>query len=617
MLKTLWSLYDEPQVKKNPDGHCTLNHQVEYVLEWTAPEHYVAGTKIEIRCDCLRSYIFWDCMNAEMESADVVWRCTPHPDISEIFNANRTFFRARLAQGARRGETREVRMLMIPSMFAGVDAELSVWVVDQKLRETEDDPEATLEADSTCVLPAKAGPVGRLRVISRPYPGAEGEVRTCVVPEDHCGNPTEFAREMNVALTWEGEQREISLKGTKILELPAPADVGRAEVAIPMSELGRRENIANGRREGGRLRVTGNPVWSGREDGLQPAFGEFHWHTEFSGDGDRPIKEAVRSAKDDINLDYLAPGDHTPTGEAWAKTVEAMDEAYEPGHFATFYGYEQSSPRGHVNAYFLDPDHRLKPGCEELQGYPEDYLADISGDDFMLIPHHTNALAETRDEEGIPYWHPFPWPEPMPCMPLAEIIQVRGNQERNEYTDEWHGWHQHNGASIQDALADGHEIGFTGGTDNHCGWPARAYAPSEIPQGADNEPHTQIMTGLWTPELTREQVFDQLQSRATWVVRDTRAIVHFTVNDVLMGGTVEIGEGEKVSAHIRLSAQDALQVVELVSEREVVWSDSSSDLDNVWSVNLGSPTRDTHFYLRALQRDGGLVYGSPVFVKVR
>jgi hypothetical protein len=33
-------------------------------------------------------------------------------------------------------------------------------------------------------------------------------------------------------------------------------------------------------------------------------------------------------------------------------------------------------------------------------------------------------------------------------------------------------------------------------------------------------------------------------------------------------------------------------------------------------VPLGEAARSTHFYLRALQRDGGIVYASPVFVDV-
>ncbi len=33
-------------------------------------------------------------------------------------------------------------------------------------------------------------------------------------------------------------------------------------------------------------------------------------------------------------------------------------------------------------------------------------------------------------------------------------------------------------------------------------------------------------------------------------------------------------------------------------------------------IPLGPAERSTHFYLRALQRDGGIIYASPVFVQV-
>ena len=601
----------------SPPSYCSRNHQSEYVLEWTPEKHYVAGTRLELRCNCLRSFIFWDWMHAEMEQADISWRWEPYPRISDYrSNWNRVVFRARMANGIRRGETRRIRLRLVPSIFAGVNAGLSVWVLDQKLREASEEPEAVPEEGSTCVLEAQAGPVGRLRVLSRPFAGPDDTVRTCIVPEDQFGNPTSFQKDVPVRLTWRGEERELNLRETTVIDLPASAEVERARLAVPMTTLQTGENIANGRRESGDLVIDGNPVWAEQVGGCRPAFGEFHWHTEFSADGDRPIEEAIRAAREFINLDFLAPGDHTPKGEKWDATVAAMDEADDPGRFATFYGYEQSSPRGHVNVYFLDPDHPLKPGCWTLRGYPEDFLPYLEGDDFIIIPHHTNALAETRDEEGVPFWHQFPWPEPLECMPLAEIIQVRGNQERNEYSDRWHGWHQHNGASLQDALAAGHRIGFTGGTDNHSGWPARAYAPSENFMGADNDPHTQIMTGVWTPDVEREAIFEQLQNRATWVVRDTRAIVDFRVNGTLMGGECSVSAGDELRATIRLSAEDTLQVVEIVSETETVWSDSADDLDVDLTVDLGPVTGSTHFYLRALQRDGGLIYASPVFVDV-
>ena len=162
--------------------------------------------------------------------------------------------------------------------------------------------------------------------------------------------------------------------------------------------------------------MTGNPVWPEGPDGLRAAFGEFHWHTDFSGDGQRPIAEALRSARDDLNMDFAAPGDHNPQGARWSDTVAALEAANSLDDFATFFGWENGTDRGHENYYFTTPDHPLVCGGSAgiRTGRPDtlvEKLNDIHREhDFIGVPHHTNAVAETRRlEDDSPYWHPYPW----------------------------------------------------------------------------------------------------------------------------------------------------------------------------------------------------------------
>jgi len=388
-----------------------------------------------------------------------------------------------------------------------------------------------------------------------------------------------------------------------------------------MTALARDENIANGLRHGETLVVTGNPVWPIPSDGQLAAFGEFHWHTELSGDGQRPIEEALRSARDYLNMDFAAPGDHNPAGAKWRVTVAGLQQFNEPDLFATFFGWENGTDRGHENYYFTDPDHPL--ACGGSAGITGGYAAALAEtlkkyDGFIGIAHHTNAVAETRKpEDDSPYWHPYPWAEPADYLRGVEIMQCRGNQERNVYSDAWRGWHQNNGSSAQDALALGHKLGFVGGTDNHCGWPGRGYAGSEKPLGANNEPKSVILTGLWTKRVERQELFNALQARHSWAVWDSRAIVLFTVNDRLMGEEFDAEKGAELACHIKLSVEDPLQTLEVVSEGEVVWAASPNALDIDISAPLGQARESTHFYLRGLLRNGGILYASPVFITVK
>ena len=125
-----------------------------------------------------------------------------------------------------------------------------------------------------------------------------------------------------------------------------------------------------------------------------------------------------------------------------------------------------------------------------------------------------------------------------------------------------------------------------------------------------------ILTGVWTPRIERQSVYDSLKARHTFAVWDTRALVWFTINRVAAGDELRVSAGTSLTGHIRLSAEDALQTVDLVSEGEVLWQRGFDELDIDVDVPLGEATTSTHIYLRALQRDGGIIYASPVFIEV-
>jgi hypothetical protein len=317
-----------------------------------------------------------------------------------------------------------------------------------------------------------AGPVERLCLYSRPAPDKNDRVRVVISPQDRFGNPTRFAQPLELNLAFDGTGQCVSVESTTEVSLSVNSETTRPTARLKMQDLAPSENITNGVIEGGDFVVTGTPVDATFPHSLRPAFGEFHWHTEISGDGQRPIREALRCARDELNLDFAAPGDHNTREKDWEDTVAALDEFEAPDAFATFFGWEASSPQGHENFYFTDPEHPMLCGGSAgiTGGKPHENLERLrKHKDFLAIPHHTNAIAETRRlTDDAPYWHPYSWTDPTDAHRLVEIFQTRGNQERNDYTDAWRGWHQNHGASVQDALAKGYRVGFTGGTDNHC-----------------------------------------------------------------------------------------------------------------------------------------------------
>lgn len=603
-------------------ARCTLLTEYDFDLEWRTDSHHIAGAEFELRCDRLRAFVSWRFPRIEADGGDVLYRWKALPKTSDrLSNPTRTLLRARLPYGLRAGQTVRLRLRTVPGTFAGVGLPLSIWTRPGVIGSNwGDQPEAEpkREEASQCTLSLAANVVERLRVYCRPTPGPAGTVRAILVPQDRFGNPAAFAQPVAVQLTWQGRTEAHTLNGPKIVELPAAPNIARATATLCLDDLALEENLENGTLDGTRVTVTSNPVWPSTVDGRQPAFGEFHWHTDFSGDGQRPIEEALKSARDLFNHDFTAPGDHNPQGSQWDQTVAALEAFDNPGAFATFFGWENGSSIGHENYYFTTPDHPLRCAGEAgvRGGGPlKNAEARCRQQDFIGIPHHTNALAETRRlEDDAPFWHAYPWTEPQDYLRLVEIFQTRGNQERNVYTDPWRGWHQNNGASVQDALGAGHRLGFTGGTDNHCGWPGRAFSAHN---GAGRHPvYSELLTGVWTERLDRQGVYDALHARHTWAVWDTRAIVHYTLNGVLGGGDLVVKEGEDLTAHLRMSAESPFRLIELVSEGQALWRGAQTDLDVDEDVPLGPARGSTHVYLRALTRDGGVLYASPVFVEV-
>ena len=610
-------------------ARCTDNRQYSYVLEWNPEHHYVPGTQIELRSHCLRAFLSWRYVETAIDQGDITFRWKPFPTVSELRgNWDRTLFRARLPYGIRRAQPVTIKLTAVPPIWAGIDNVLSLWTIDvpsNLVPAGAPEPEPAREAGSECAMSVVAGPVERLSVYCRPAPDSRGQVRACLVPEDRFGNPSAFNSPVPMWLEWNEIRWQDELQHTSTLMLEQPAEtVGRLTVSVEMDRLGPEENVFNGLRENGSLVVTGNPVWRVLPGHPRPAFGEFHWHTDFSGDGQRPIEEAPRCAQEYLNLDFAAPGDHNPRGRDWERTVAALNSANLDDEFATLFGWENATDRGHENYYFVEPDHPLICGGTAgiVRGRPNELAPTLreihKQHDFVAVPHHTNSVAETRrPEDDSPYWHPYPWAEPEEYVRLVEIMQCRGNQERDLYSDAWRGWHQNNRASVQDALALGHKLGFTGGTDNHCGWPGRGYARSEGPLGANHEPKSVILTGVWTGRVERRAVYAALKHRHTWAVWDTRALVEYTLNGALSGDELVVAVDTPLAAHIRISAEDALQTIELVSEGEIIWQGSSPAPDFETEVSLGPATESTHVYLRALQRNGGIIYASPVFITVQ
>lgn len=359
--------------------------------------------------------------------------------------------------------------------------------------------------------------------------------------------------------------------------------------------------------------------------GYKTWFGEVHFHSEYSGDAHRPINDCLRSARDEIALDFATQGDHVMFAPPY--TIEGYFDAHDrfnaPGRFVTLLGYELSTRQGHVNLYYRNREaaaafeeaHKAFRGDPANQT-PHDFNLEplykhFNPADVVIVPHHTNHTSgQVTAKDGMAFWYNFNWKAADDrYMRAVELIQGRGCFETEATDPEWHVMVGGYGSSIRTALAKGLRMGFIAGSDNHQGWPCRI----------QNKKGYCAMTAVQAKELTREAVFEALSSRRTYATSGVRIIVDFVLNDTYpMGSAAALPAMTPRTFTIRARGTAPIERAEIISQGATLAkldTNGTADLDIVWTdERKDAPLDDCYYYLRVRQEDGHCAWSSPIWV---
>ena len=338
----------------------------------------------------------------------------------------------------------------------------------------------------------------------------------------------------------------------------------------------------------------------------QHLHGDIHFHTLFSRDGDRTLDQAYDYARDVLNLDFAAVTDHSPAAD-WTRTLDINDQHNRPGRFLTLHAWEWSTSKfGHVNFYLRSRD--LDAGPELFDWYQHPASHDWP-DGIIGVPHHTNIRATELNPEGKPCWNEYHWDRHHPCFRAVEINQTRGNFEADAVDDKWKIGTGDIGASARDALALGHRLGFTSGTDNHIAFPTRNAL-------TDTAPGYIGLTGFLTPRRTRDDAWNALHHRHTYGTTGVPILCHFTVDHQPMGSAVNAKGRAALPAEIAFYATDTITDVELIAAGKTVQSFEVNAADTFrWAGDLPIPDGEhPYWYVRLRQADGHLAWTSPIFI---
>ena len=325
--------------------------------------------------------------------------------------------------------------------------------------------------------------------------------------------------------------------------------------------------------------------------------GEFHRHTEISGDGggDGSLFDMWRYGLDIAAHDWLGCGDHDNGSREtmWWVTQKTMNAFYVPGAFTPMFTYERSVnyPDGHRNVVFVRPGirplPRLKDGFgKDLDDQPADTPRPKTPDTQMLY----NYL---RQFDGVCASHTSgtnmgtDWRDNDPKVePVVEIYQGdRQNYERPDapraISAEWP-----SGADFRPlgfvslALMKGYRFGFQSSSDHvstHMSY-----------------------CNVFVQEPTREAILDALKRRHVYgatdnIIADVRCGEHF------MGDEFTVNRPPTFRVKL-IGTADFAKVV-IVKDNEYVYSvePRKREVEFEWTDSKATPGKASYYYIRGEQ----------------
>lgn len=340
---------------------------------------------------------------------------------------------------------------------------------------------------------------------------------------------------------------------------------------------------------------------SHRAGNLKIVRGEFHRHSEISGDGgnDGSIIDQWRYMLDPAHMDWVGCCDHDNGGGreyTWWTTQKLTDVFHSPGKFVPMFSYERSVPypEGHRNVVFaqrgIRPLPRLPKVDENAPGKAPDtlmfyeYLRKFNG----IAASHTSGTNMGTD-----------WRDNDPLVePVVEIYQGdRQNYERpgaprtNSAEDSIGGWRPKGFVSL--ALEMGYKLGFQASSDHIS-------------------THMSYCNLLATSN-TREAILDAFRKRHVYgatddILADVRSGEH------LMGDAFETSTPPELQ--VRLVGTAPFAKVYIVRDNEYVYTMEPKKADVTFRWRDAAPVKgkQSYYYVRGEQEDGEVVWVSPMWI---
>ena len=425
-------------------------------------------------------------------------------------------------------------------------------------------------------------------------------------------------------------------------------------------------------------RFVSNPVRvTADEPEYRLYWGDLHLHSIYS-DGCGTVEEGLAFGKRVMDLDVVAYADHDTMGffipprlqrrrmrkRYFDRTKAAIERFHEPGEYVTIFGYEwtkQPTVGGHVNVYFDDVEEAtlFDSIAAESNTYEKlwDRLREFNEaheTTAISIPHHTAESTFPFDFSAMEYDDEL--------APLVEVYSQWGSSEKpasdgnRQPIRMGQGEADEPGYYVQDALELGNRVGMVAGADFHGARPGHSliHADPHIPSKEElvnaglgwgniwriwNEPsYAGGLQAFWAPSLTRDAIFDALQSRRTYgTAQPHRIVVDFRIDGVRVGendSEVAVdGESAGRSIVVDVAGTAPISAISVVKNNEEwrrydgtddedadlatftvdrTWRDDEPITGMAWDDERG--TDADVYYVRVRQADDGMAWAGPLWV---
>jgi hypothetical protein len=308
---------------------------------------------------------------------------------------------------------------------------------------------------------------------------------------------------------------------------------------------------------------------------LKLFFGDIHGHSRIS-DGTGAPEDYYSYAREVSGLDIAALTDHADygtipvKGNVWERVKKAANTAYEPGRFVTFLGFEWTNwEYGHRNVYYRDGDGPIFRYIDAGSNTPQKLWNLIESYEAMTVAHHVGGGPVATD------WDVPPGPKEW----LVEISSIHGTSEY--FGGEAVIYRPVKGSFVRDALSHGYRLGIIGSGDTHDGHPGQRTAGS-IVSG---------ILGVYSPELTRESVWEAFKRRHVFGTSGPKIILNFQVDEIIS--------------------------VEILRNGDKLFVKKGNDVFVQYQLEDTQPQPGTSwYYARILQEDGNMAWSSPVWVTI-